>query len=217
MTPWPAELPPLPAGTPTDRPVALLLRHAERPAITPGEHGTDLALTAHGRRTAELLGATLGPRILSLSTSPVRRCRQTAEAIRSGANLNLDITPDHLLGDPGVFVSDPDLAWTHWQTLGHEAVVKHLAHADQPLPGLASPDKAAHQLAQHMARSLAGSPPGLHVFVTHDAILYPTIARLLPAPDPQWPKFLESAALDRPITGLAFAYRRDRRSPVHAP
>jgi len=221
MTTWPPELPPLPVRTPTDRPVALLLRHAERPAITPGEHGTDLALTDHGRRTAELLGATLGPRILSLSTSPVRRCRETAEAIRRGAKLNLDITPDRLLGDPGVFVSDPDLAWTHWQTLGHEAVVEHLAHADQPLPGLAHAADAAHQLAQHLLHALHTSPPGLHglhIFVTHDAILYPTVSRIMHATYHPWPVFLEAAALWQEA-GSAIAYSQDSThlSKEHSP
>jgi len=195
MTTWPPDLPQLPVGTPTDRPVALLLRHAERPASAPGEHGTDLSLTDHGRRTAELLGATLGPRILTLSSSPVRRCRETAEAIRRGADLHLDITTDHLLGDPGIFVSDPELAWTHWQTMGHEAVVEHLAHANQPLPGLASPKHAAHQLAQHLLQALHLSRPGFHIFVTHDAILFPTVSRILLTVNDNWPAYLESAAL----------------------
>ena len=197
MKPWPPDLPPLPEGTPGDRPVALLLRHAERPPIAPGEHGTDLALTAHGRRSAERLGATLRPRILSLSTSPVRRCRETAEAMRRGAGLDIDIVDDRLLGDPGVFVTDPELAWTHWQTMGHEAVVEHIARAGHPLPGLAPPVHAAHQLARHLVRALQDSPVGLHIFVTHDAVLYPTISRLLAGTygQPGWPMYLEAAAL----------------------
>lgn len=241
MKPWPSELPPLPAATPIDRPVALLLRHAERPPLAPGEHGTDLALTAHGRRCAELLGATLGPRILSISTSPVRRCRETADAIRRSANLDLDIIADPLLGDPGIFVVDPALAWHHWQTLGHQAVLEYLAHAEQPLPGLAPAGHAARQLIAHMARSL-DAPPGLHIFVTHDAILYPTVARLLPsrpelhrspaplavtptrqhppqpgqAQAPSYPDFLESAALFGPPAAPTLAYRQALTPPILA-
>lgn len=216
MKPWPPELPPLPVATPDDRPVALLLRHAERPSIAPGELGTDLPLTDRGRRHAEVLGAVLGSRLLSIATSPVRRCRETAEALQRGSGLGSAITIDRLLGDPGVYVLDPELAWEHWQRLGHEAVIKHLASTDRPLPGLAPPDEAARQLAWHMARSLIGSPPGLHVFVTHDAVLYPTAARLLPAIAPDWPNFLESAVLYGPATALAFAYRRGLRAPLGA-
>lgn len=216
MKPWPSELPPLPAATPLDRPVALLLRHAERPPLAPGEHGTDLALTARGLRCAELLGTTLGPRILSISTSPVRRCRDTAEALRRGANIEVDIVDDHLLGDPGVFVLDPELAWTHWQTIGHEAVVEHMAYEDPPLPGLAPAHSAALKLVQHMRLALSDSHAGLHVFVTHDAVLFPLVARVLPSPRHRhaWPAFLEAAALwngnDTPIV----SYRR-RSHAIH--
>lgn len=146
MKPWPADLPPLPTATPNDRPVALLLRHAERPPIPLHEHGADLSLTEHGRLTG-------GPKATrpSSSTSPT------------------------------------------------------------PSPGLA-PHEAAYRLAQHIARALVGSPAGVHVFVTHDAILYPTVARLLPDAGPRWPDFLESAALYGPATGPTFAYRRGLRS-----
>lgn len=209
MKPWPPELPPLPVATPDDRPVALLMRHAERPSIAPGEHGTDLSLTASGRLRAELLGATLGARILSISTSPVRRCRETAEALRRGANIKVRIVDDHLLGDPGVFVLDPELAWTHWKTLGHEAVVEHIAYEAPPLPGLAPARTAALKLVRHMYRTLHNSPAGLRIFVTHDAVLLPMAARLLPslhAPH-AWPNFLETASLWDDNNILAFAYR----------
>lgn len=209
MKPWPSELPPLPVATPDDRPVALLLRHAERPSIAPGEHGTDLSLTASGRTCAELLGVTLGGRILSISTSPVRRCRETAEALRLGANIEVDIVDDHLLGDPGVFVLDPELAWTHWKTMGHEAVVEHIAYEDPPLPGLAPAHLATLRLAQHMNLALRGSPAGLHIFVTHDAILFPLATRLLRSPHRHgWPAFLEAAALWEGTNTPILSYRR---------
>ena len=46
---WLARLPP-------DRPVAILLRHAARPPIPPGETGDALALTAEGVALARHLG-----------------------------------------------------------------------------------------------------------------------------------------------------------------
>ena len=208
MKPWPADLPKLPPGTPSDRPVALLMRHAERPPIAAAEHGTNLALTDHGRRTAEALGAALGSRIQRISTSPIRRCRETAEALRRGTNVDIEIIDDRLLGDPGIFVTDPELAWTHWQTLGHDAVLEHLAWSDQPLPGLAPPAHAARQLACHLARTHDAAHPGLHIFLTHDAILYPTLARMLPSSHdrPGLPAFLEAAAIWNDANPV-FAYR----------
>jgi broad specificity phosphatase PhoE len=216
MKPWLADLPHLPRGTPDDRPVALLMRHAERPPIAAGEHGTDLALTDHGRRSAEALGAILGPRLQRLSTSPIRRCRETAEALRRGANVDIELVNDHLLGDPGIFVRDPELAWTHWQTMGHRAVLEHLAWSDRPLPGLARPAAAAHQLALHLALALDDAPQGLHLFLTHDAILYPTFSRMLPSARGRhgWPAFLEAAAVWHATDHSIFAYRDDAE-PFH--
>ena len=46
---------------PHDRPVALLLRHAERPPLDPHDVGLETALTAAGTLQAEALGRTLAP------------------------------------------------------------------------------------------------------------------------------------------------------------
>lgn len=209
MTEWPPDLPALPAVLPRDRPVALLIRHGERPTIPAGETGADLPLTPHGRAQAEALGRALGPDLRGLHTSPVRRCRETAEAIRSGAGTSLSIALDRALGDPGIFVRDPERAWDNWRTLGHERVLEHLAWHPSPLPGLADPVLAAHALASHLLAILEASPPGLHLFVTHDAILLPTVARLSPAvSDRTWsPQYLESTALWREDAIVQIAYR----------
>ena len=218
MTAWPITVPPLPSATPNDRPVALLLRHGERPPITAGSHGADLALTEAGRHTAEALGAVLGRRILGLRCSPVRRCRETAEALRRGADRYLDIVDDRLLGDPGVFVDDAALAWTHWVSLGHEAVVEHLARTEgHPLPGLTSPARASRRLWVHLAGTLDGSVPGLQIFITHDAVLYPALVRglCLPRDRETWPNFLEAAALWHDEANNPMLAYRDEAQPLH--
>jgi hypothetical protein len=150
MTEWPSALPALPAALPHDRPVALLLRHGERPAIPAGETGADLPLTPRGRAQAEALGRALRSDLRGLHTSPVRRCSETAEAIRTGAGAPIPIVPDRTLGDPGIFVSDPERAWVHWRALGHEQVLEHLAWHLSVLPGLADPILAARALAAHL-------------------------------------------------------------------
>ncbi|MCA6094785.1 bifunctional RNase H/acid phosphatase [Streptomyces sp. SCA3-4] len=79
-------------GAPT---TFVLLRHGET-ALTPqkrfsGSGGTDPELSAPGRRQAEAAAAALAARgtIQAVVTSPMRRCRETAEAIAT--RLGLDV------------------------------------------------------------------------------------------------------------------------------
>lgn len=178
---------------PPEQSVAVLLRHAEREAIPAGSPGNEVPLTAAGMAAARALGRLMGSRLRTLHSSPVLRCMQTAEAMRAGAAADLAIVPDKHLGDPGVYVLDPHLAWVNWQRLGHDGVMRHLSSSVKALPGMARPDHAASTLAAHL-RSIA-SEPGLHVFVTHDLLLKATASQLsaLPTEDDKWPRYLEAA------------------------
>ncbi|MEU4213105.1 bifunctional RNase H/acid phosphatase [Streptomyces sp. NPDC026206] len=79
-------------GTPT---TFVLLRHGET-ALTPqkrfsGSGGTDPELSAAGRRQAEATAAALAARgtVQAVVSSPMRRCRETADAI--AARLGLEV------------------------------------------------------------------------------------------------------------------------------
>lgn len=196
---------------PKDRPVALLLRHAERAAISPDDVGNDVPITQNGSTTAHELGAYLKGRLKTLRTSPVLRCVQTAEWIRHGAEGELEICHDRFLGDPGIFVENPELAWTNWQTMGNEGVMHHMANSDRALPGMAHPEKAARQLVSHMLE-VAKEEPGLHVFVTHDVLLSATAARMLGAEASNpCPQFLEVAGFWYDTSALIAVYRSHKR------
>ncbi|MET7766391.1 bifunctional RNase H/acid phosphatase [Streptomyces sp. NPDC005336] len=82
-------------GTPT---TFVLLRHGETP-LTPekrfsGSGGTDPALSPAGRHQAERVAAALAARgtIQAIVTSPLRRCRETADVV--AARLGLDVRVD---------------------------------------------------------------------------------------------------------------------------
>lgn len=193
---------------PADRPVALLLRHAERPELPVGLPGDDVPLTPRGRREAQALGEALGARLSGLSTSPVRRCVETAEAIRDGAGLVAVARPDPMLGAPGAFVEDADLAWSTWLAWGHQAVIEALVGTRPTPPGFADPAPAARRLACHVVAELAGAPPGIRVFVTHDVVLGPLAAHLLGRARNRgtWPRFLQGAWLWSEGDRIALAY-----------
>lgn len=201
---------------PADRPVMILLRHAARDALHEKDAGRATPVTAAGRSQARKLGRHLQGRLRTLHTSPILRCRQTARAINDGAASGLPIRHDRLLGDPGVYVRDGDLAWKHWQTLGERGVISHLMTSDRPLAAMANPVTATRRLVRHM-RDVAGGRPGLHVFVTHDLLVITAAARLLSAPltHNDRPDFLEGLTCWQENDRLHVAYRdRSARIPM---
>lgn len=174
--------------------VAVLLRHSVRGPLPPGEAGNATPITPTGATLGRKLGTLVGSRLRSLHTSPLLRCRQTADAVRAGAGVDVPIAQDRLLGDPGVYVVDSRRAGLNWETLGHEAVMQSLVTGSEVLPGMADPEPAARFLAQHML-TVADHRPGLHVFVTHDSVVTATAARLLGEKlgKDDWPWCLEGA------------------------
>lgn len=135
---------------------------------------------------------------------------QTAEALVEGASDTVPVVIDHSLGDPGAFVVDAAVAWTNWETLGHEGVMRHLVEETEALPGMARPADAARALVYSMLAS-AETGPGLHVFVTHDLLVTATVARFLRKPFARanWPDYLEGAFFWQTARGIHAAYRGD--------
>ncbi len=202
---------------PTGVPLALLLRHAERPPLPTHAPGNDVALTLAGHEAARRLGQALGDRLLGVSTSPVLRCQETAEALRAGAGASCEVVQDQLLGDPGVFVVDPKQAWSSWVGLGPGTIARALMTGEAVPPGFAEPGQAARRLAAHLSKSLSGTP-GVHVFVTHDTVLGPFVAQGLGRvlETATWPSFLHGALLWKEGTDLVLAYREWTRAITSA-
>lgn len=193
---------------PSDRPVVALLRHSVRDHLPPGDAGYVLPITEGGRRLAIALGSRLRGRLRTLHASPLVRCLQTAEALNEGAQSDLVVIPNRLLGDPGVFVLEGGTARSHWERLGHEQVMRHLVTESAALSGMARPDEAARYLVQSMLGTAAGQP-GIHLFITHDSVVTATAARLIGKPlgVEDWPWYLEAAFFWDGPEGVHVAYR----------
>lgn len=200
------------ATVPADRPVALLLRHSVRDELPPGDLGYAHPLTPVGARLAGEFGAALRGRLHTLHSSPLQRCLHTAEQLRAAAASTLAIVEDRMLGDPGAYVLDAQLAGENWLRLGSEGIMAHLAERDDTLPGTRHPDEGARRLVRHMLDA-AGERAGLHVFVSHDILVAVTAARYLGAPTEaeRWPRYLEGAFFWRDAGGLHAAYREHHR------
>ena len=191
-----------------DRPVVALLRHSVRDGLPPGRKGYALPITPVGEALARDLGKRIGRRLRSLHSSPLPRCRQTAEKIREGAQRPLEIHANRLLGDPGAFVLDSARAEAYWRQRGHEWVMERLVTDPEALPGLAAPHEAARFLVHHMLAATNGEP-GVHVFVTHDSLVTATAAWMLGERLglTGWPWYLEAAWFWADGRGTHAAYR----------
>lgn len=179
---------------PTDRPVVVLLRHSVRGHLPPGPDGANVPILPIGEELAIDLGKRMAGRLVTLETSPLLRCRQTCAALAAGARVELSAVPNRLLGDPGAYVLDGDIAWPNWQRWGHEGVMARFVGDDVAMDGMAEPEPAARLLVDRMF-AIADGRPGLHVFLTHDSLVTATAARLLRERlgVDDWPWYLEAA------------------------
>ncbi len=152
------------------RPLAFLLRHADRADIPAGESGDDVGLLALGEERCEVLAGALGGRgdAIWAEASPLIRCMSTALLLAP------TVEPSNLLGDPGPFVVDCEEGGRVFGSLGTEYVLR-AQMAGHPWSFMRPIEDGAKLLLGHIRDSL-GRRPGTGVFISHDAIVMPVIA-----------------------------------------
>jgi len=133
-----------------------------------------------------------------------------------GGGLAHPVVQDPALGVPSTFALADPVAGKTIKKMGFEGFMEHLLYGDEVLPGLPHPEEGAAMMRAHLLADLSG-PPGLHLFVSHDAMIAASVVRAwkvrFAAAD--WPVFLESAAFWRDGERIVVAYR-DRCEPVRA-
>lgn len=197
------------SNLPSDSPVTLLLRHSIRTPLAADDVGYELPITEAGQRIAIEFGATLGSKLKSLHSSPLARCKQTAEAIKTGSSTNTPIKLSNMLGDPGPYVIDGEAAWSSFKKLGNKGVIHYLSNNDEPLPGMAAPAQATATLIEYCFEISEGAP-GVHVLVTHDSILATALSRIFSingSSDELCPLFMEAVFFYHHSNGRRAAYR----------
>ncbi|EKE00538.1 MAG: phosphoglycerate mutase [uncultured bacterium] len=158
-----------------DTSAVLLLRHAERKAITPGDDGVETDLTPFGYAQSFALGQRLKGRLKWAHYSPLLRAQKTAEQFMLGAETTgLPLSESNLLGSPGPFVIDRKAGQRLFATLGTECLVRKLA-AGECFEGIRSAQEGAQLFVEHLSKLLS-SQKGLGVMISHDAILIPLLA-----------------------------------------
>lgn len=171
----------------------IIIRHAERPAITDGTVGDELSLTEKGKADTLVYAENFNSEVISIRTSPIARCVQTAQIMANHWGYPPDeIQTCNKLGDPGFFISDSELAWQNWLEKGAEAVNQYLLGGNEKWPGFVDFDMAIIEMQSWIRSTLLSSRSGSHVWVTHDTILATLASRLSPNPLSleEWPGFL---------------------------
>lgn len=146
--------------------VALYLRHGERFSITTDtpNWGNEVELTPEGMETVRALGNRFKGAPIKAYHSPLIRCAQTATCFAEGAEASLQVSPDNMLGSPGIYFDG---------TMGHEELMQkdfhafcetYLQHGFQV--GMQPLADASEALLDHLEKH--STPGGISLFVSHD-------------------------------------------------
>lgn len=171
----------------------LIVRHAERHEISNDSIGNDISITEEGARQTQLFAKDLQGPVVSIKSSPVLRCMQTAITIADTLNLNREaIETSNLLGDPGFIIRDASLAWQSWREKGCDKVNQHLLTGTETWPGFHDFHSATENMVDQIRNELVNNDQGTIIWITHDTMLATLASRVLPEPltMADWPHFL---------------------------
>ena len=189
----------------------LLVRHAERPDIPANSVGNEVLLTEKGKEETRIFAQNISVPVISIHTSPIERCKQTAEIIAEVVGFpKHEIELNRDLGDPGYIIRDGQEAWKHWQSKGSEVVNEYLLCGDSCWSGFNDLNEATKIFLESIRLCLANSKKGVHIWVTHDTVLASFASRALDSnlSLSQWPDFLGYLAIELFGHELQFAYHQ---------
>ena len=192
---------------PNNKAIAGLIRHAERSIIPKGELGNELRLTQYGKKSTQLLTNLLSNYLIKIYSSPVKRCMQTAKILLTGARYK-QVGSSNLLGDPGIFITDPASTDSYFLHNSPSAIVCKLLNQEANPPGFChSTDAAVKQLLYYLINNSVEI--GITLFVTHDSILSVVLGWLFQEKTiaSLWPDFLESLFIWHEPPYLCLLYR----------
>lgn len=203
--------------------MAVLLRHAERHAVTDLRTHEAVLLTPRGHQHAREAGERLGASCVSLRVlhSPVERCRETARAIvdgalRQGVRAQVEGKLD-ALGSP--FVKDLARAADIAQQHGFPGFLRAWFDGVLPYDVFAPAEPAAHEQVDAAARAIK---PGadLHVLVTHDWNIALIKEKLLGVRiddnKAAWPNYLDGLVVAVDAHGNIHVEAHGRRASIEA-
>jgi broad specificity phosphatase PhoE len=147
----------------------LLIRHADRDKIPAGEFGNNVLLNETGKERAFNFGKELSKfKVNKIFASPVQRCVQTAECIVKGYGKPLEIIQSIELGNPGLHISDDQIAGKFFLTEGFDELYYRITHNIE-IPGIAVTKQFNEKMTNFLTEN--SKEKCITVFVTHDLLI----------------------------------------------
>jgi phosphohistidine phosphatase SixA len=173
----------------SDHCYAIYIRHGERDFIPVGEKGEDIELNESGIQKSFEYGQSLKQhRVNKIYSSPVKRCIQTADAIRKGLDINIQTEYSELLGIKGAFVKDENTLCQEILSL-EECYIKLINH--KPVARKVDISVGAALLTEYFLKYT--EEKGISLFISHDmyiALYAHEIFKLTYHPSGKWIEFL---------------------------
>jgi probable phosphoglycerate mutase len=192
----------------------VIIRHSNREHIPNGVHDIITPINDIGKINAQKVGKLLQKFDLkSIYTSPVDRCIQTSKNILIGYNKTFEIKETEMLGEPGTYVFDREIAKNHFIKLSTKTVVEKQIKGEH-LEGIREIKEGSNILKQFVIDKLISlNKNELIVFVTHDAILAPFIYSLTGEKfgKNNWVDFLDGIV----ITKSSYKYYSIRKNQIN--
>ena len=178
-----------------ESPAFLLMRHSKRFPIPPGSRGKDIQLTEEGENMAFAFGKLYGHLLNHCYSSPVDRCVTTGNLILKGAQVNSTTQIMDLLGEPGAFIYDEELARPWLLDMNPVDMINHQL-AGTSIPGVHRIEYGV-SLFMNRIKQLPASPGKMYMFITHDSVMTCIIFHLIgcQATPENWPWELEGAII----------------------
>jgi len=190
------------------RPIAGLMRHAERFEIPIGEFGNEVSLTSQGEIDCEVFAKDFLHQLVAVYSSPVKRCMQTAELLLASHDKSLLVQPNNFLGDPGIFIDDQVLVSNHFIKYQPFEIVQQLLSERKNPPGFCkSTNEAVNMLIDFLLKN--SNSEGFTFFVTHDSIMSVMLGIIFKeiTLTELWPKYLETLFFWQDDCYLHISYR----------
>jgi broad specificity phosphatase PhoE len=181
-----------------------IFRHSVKTQDESGLTEDGIAIASNvGKMILEKFG-----KIGCIKSSPLARCSLTAQHMLEGnQNKTVNIDKSNKLGDPGVFISNAELAGEHFNNLKAQGIVKKQFHKE-PIPGVRDIEAGTYFLMIEIMSDLDKNN-GLNVYITHDAILAAFVACLIDQEinESNWFGFLDGVCIRKDMNNNYYLQR----------
>jgi len=180
--------------------VWLIIRHAEKEQPPDDDPFFDVSLTGKGFKEAvqfrDLIKEKFSIEINGIYSSPLRRCMETSKAIVDRIDEIESFETSNLLGDPGPYVVDDEIAGQSFLELENDEVVKMQIEGED-IEGFRDVNEGSKLLLEYVLSRQPTS--GLHIFVTHDVIIAALLGSIIGyvVDIQKWIKYLHGLCLYR--------------------